>query len=50
LESTIKELLLISVLAVLGLGLAWRLDADYFAMFFAVAAAIAIAEAVRWSV
>jgi len=50
LDITVKELVVIAALAVLGLGLAWRLDADYFAMFVAAAAAIAIAEAVRWSV
>ena len=48
-DTTVKELVLISVVAVLGLGLAWRFEADYFAMFFGASAAIAMAEAVRRS-
>jgi hypothetical protein len=48
-DTTVKELGLISVVAVLALGVAWRYEADYFAMFFAVAAAIAGVEAVRRS-
>jgi hypothetical protein len=45
----VKELALISVAAVFGLILAWHVQADYFAMFFAASAAIAIMQAVRWS-
>ena len=37
-----KELALIALLASLALGLAWRFDHDYFAIYFATAAAIAI--------
>jgi len=48
-DDTVKELVLISAAAVLGLGLAWRVEADYFAMFFAASAAIAIMQAVRRS-
>jgi hypothetical protein len=40
---------LIASLASLALGLAWRFDRDYFAVFFATAAAIAIGEAVHRS-
>jgi hypothetical protein len=43
------ELAFISLAACLGLGLAWRQEADFFAMFFAAAAAIAGVEAVRRS-
>jgi hypothetical protein len=46
----VKELVLLSVLACLGLGLAWFYEADFFAIFFATAAALAIVEAVRRSV
>jgi hypothetical protein len=48
-DTIVKELVLISVVAVLGLGLAWRFEADYFAMFFGASAAIAMVEAVRRS-
>ena len=48
-DGTVKELAVISVVAVLGLGLAWRQELDYFAMFFAVTAAIVIVEAARRS-
>jgi hypothetical protein len=48
-DATVKELMLVSVVAVLGLGLAWRYEADYFALFFAASAAIAIVEAIRRS-
>jgi hypothetical protein len=44
------ELALISGIACLGLGLAWAHEADFFAICFAAAAAIAIVEAVRRSV
>jgi hypothetical protein len=49
LDTTVKELALISVLAVFGLMLAWRFDAHYFALFFGASAAIAMVEAVRRS-
>jgi hypothetical protein len=49
-DTKVKELAVISVVAVLALGLAWRYEADMFAIFFAAAAAIAIVEAVRRSV
>jgi hypothetical protein len=48
-DATVKELALISVAALFGLILAWRYEADYFAMFFGASAAIAMAEAVRRS-
>jgi hypothetical protein len=44
-----KELALIALLASLALGFAWRFDHDYFAIYFATAAAIAISEAVHRS-
>ena len=44
---TVKELALIALLSCLALGLAWRHEAGYFAMFFAAAAAIAGMEAFR---
>jgi hypothetical protein len=37
------------LLACLALTLAWRVEQDYFAIFFGVAAAIAIGEAFRRS-
>ena len=46
-DTTVKELALISVAAVLGLMLASRFEADYFAMFFGASAAIAMVEAAR---
>jgi hypothetical protein len=46
-DAKVKELVLISIIACLGLGLAWFNEADFFAIFFATAAAIAIVEAVR---
>jgi hypothetical protein len=48
-DAKVRELALISLAACLGLGLAWQQEADYFAMFFAAAAAIAGVEAVRRS-
>jgi hypothetical protein len=48
-DTTVKELALISVLAVFGLMLAWRVETDYFAMFFGASAAIAMVEAARRS-
>jgi hypothetical protein len=49
LDPIVRELTLLTMLACLGLGLAWAYEADYFAMFFAVAAAFAGIEAVRRS-
>jgi hypothetical protein len=49
LDPTVRELTLLTALACLSLGLAWAQEADYFAMFFAVAAALAGVEAVRRS-
>ena len=48
-DAKTKELVLISLLACLALAMAWRFDADLFAIFFAIAAAIAIGEAVHRS-
>ena len=48
-NATVKELALITLLSCLALGLAWRYEAYYFAMFFAAAAAIAGVEAMRRS-
>jgi hypothetical protein len=50
LDNTVQELAVISVAAPFGLGLAWHYEADWFAMFFAAAAGIAIFEAVQRSV
>jgi hypothetical protein len=44
-----KELVLIALLASLALALAWQVEQDYFALFFATAAALAIGEAVHRS-
>jgi hypothetical protein len=49
LDPIVRELIALTTLACLGLGLAWAYEADYFAMFFAVAAAFAGVEAVRRS-
>jgi len=48
-DAKTKELTLIALLASLGLGLAWHVEQDYFAIYFATAAAIAISEAVHRS-
>ena len=48
-DAKTKELTLIALLASLGLGLAWHVEQDYFAIYFATAAAVAIGEAVRRS-
>jgi len=45
-----RELALVSGIACVGLVLAWFYQADYFALFFAAAAAIALVEAARRSV
>jgi hypothetical protein len=47
LDPIVRELALLTLLACVGLGLAWAYEADLFAMFFAVAAAFAGVEAVR---
>jgi hypothetical protein len=49
-EANVRELVSISVIACLGLVMAWAQAADLFAIFFAIAAAFAIIEAVRRSV
>jgi hypothetical protein len=49
LDAKVRELLLLTLLACLGLGLAWAYEADYFAMVFAAEAAFAGFEAVRRS-
>jgi hypothetical protein len=43
------ELALIAFLATLALALAWHFDQEFFVIFFAAAAAIALGEAVRRS-
>jgi hypothetical protein len=48
-DATVKELTLVSVVAVLALGLAWAQEQEVFAMFFGVSAAIGIVEAIRRS-
>ena len=48
-NAAVKELALIALISCLALGLALRFEADYFAMFFAAAAAIAGVEAMRRS-
>ncbi len=48
-DSRVRELILISLLAFGRLALAWPYEADYFAMFFAVAGANAGVEAMRLS-
>jgi hypothetical protein len=48
-DAKVRELSLLTLLACLGLGLAWAYEADYLAMFFAEAAALAGVEAVRRS-
>ncbi len=48
-DRKVMELFLLFVLACLCLGLAWAYEADFFAIFFAAAAAVAGVEAVRRS-
>jgi hypothetical protein len=48
-DPNVGELALVSGVACASLGLAWFYESDYFAIFFAGAAAIAIFEAVRRS-
>jgi hypothetical protein len=45
----VKDLALISAVAFVCLGLAWAYEADFFAMFFAAAIAMAGIEAARSS-
>ena len=49
LDAKVRELTIIALLSLLSLGLAWAYEADFFAIFFAAAAAIAGVEAVRRS-
>jgi hypothetical protein len=49
LDAKVRELTLLTTLACLCLGLAWAYEADYFALVFAVEAALAGVEAVRRS-
>lgn len=48
-DRTVRELVLISVVSLFSLAVAWEYAADLFAMFFAIAAAIAGEEAIRRS-
>jgi hypothetical protein len=49
LDANVRELTIIVLVSCFSLGLAWAYEADFFAMFFAAAAAIAGVEAVRRS-
>jgi hypothetical protein len=49
LDAKVRELTVITLVSLFSLGLAWAYEADFFAMFFAAAAAIAAVEAVRRS-
>ena len=48
-DAKVRELTVIAVFSLFSLGLAWAYEANFFAMFFAAAAAIAGVEAVRRS-
>jgi hypothetical protein len=48
-DPRVRELALLTMLACVCLGLAWSYEEDFFAVFFAAAAAIAGVEAVRRS-
>jgi len=48
-DREIKDLALICVASLFALALAWNYEADYFAMFFAGAAALSLVEAIRRS-
>ena len=48
-DANVRELTIIVLVSCFSLGLAWAYEADFFAMFFAAAAAIAGVEAVRRS-
>jgi hypothetical protein len=49
LDANVRELTIIALVSCFSLGLAWAYEADFFAMFFAAAAAIAGVEALRRS-
>ena len=49
LDAKVRELTIIALVSCFSLGLAWAYEADFFAIFFAAAAAIAGIEAVRRS-
>ena len=49
LDANVRDLTMIALVSLFSLGLAWAYEADFFAMFFAAAAAIAGVEAVRRS-
>ena len=49
LDANVREFTIIALVCCFSLGLAWAYEADFFAMFFAAAAAIAGVEAVRRS-
>jgi hypothetical protein len=48
-DAKVWELTIIALVSLFSLGLAWAYEEDFFAMFFAAAAAIAGVEAVRRS-
>ena len=48
-DRVVLELAVVCLAACAGLALAWAHEADYFAMFFAIAAAISGVEAIRRS-
>ena len=49
LDAKVRDLTIIALVSLISLGLAWAYEADFFAMFFAAAAAMAGVEAVRRS-
>jgi hypothetical protein len=49
-DTNVRDLALIAAIACLGLALAWAHEADFFAICFATAGAVAIVEAARRSV
>jgi hypothetical protein len=49
LDAKVRDLTTIALVSLFSLGLAWAYEADFFAMFFAAAAAMAGVEAVRRS-
>jgi hypothetical protein len=49
LDAKVRELTIIALVSCFSLGLAWAYEADFFAILFAAAAAIAGVEAVRRS-
>ena len=48
-DAKVVQLIIIAVVAFLALVLAWRFDHNYFAIYFATVAAIALGEAVHRS-